>query len=92
MDNVAHFALSRASDSTASYAAYIQPRTMTRGGLVTSPSQLQPPNVQNIHIVDMEQKFDHPRVIDDGETGNRTQNLLHSTRAVELDAKKMSYH
>jgi hypothetical protein len=40
----------------------------------------------------MEQKFDHPRMIDDGETGNRTQNLLHSTRAVELDAKKMSYH
>jgi hypothetical protein len=28
----------------------------------------------------------------DGETGNRTQNLLHLTRALKLDAKKMSYH
>jgi hypothetical protein len=27
-----------------------------------------------------------------GETGNRTQNLLHSTGAVKHDAKKMSYH
>ena len=27
-----------------------------------------------------------------GETGNRTQNLLHLTRAIRLDAKKMSYH
>ena len=28
----------------------------------------------------------------DGETGNRTQNLLHLTDAVKHDAKKMSYH
>ena len=28
----------------------------------------------------------------DGETGNRTQNLLHLTRSMKLDAKKMSYH
>jgi hypothetical protein len=27
-----------------------------------------------------------------GVTGNRTQNLLHSTDAVKHDAKKMSYH
>jgi hypothetical protein len=27
-----------------------------------------------------------------GETGNRTQNLLHLTSAVTHDAKKMSYH
>jgi hypothetical protein len=27
-----------------------------------------------------------------GETGNRTQNLLHSTCAAKYDAKKMSYH
>jgi len=27
-----------------------------------------------------------------GETGNRTQNLLHLTSAVKHDAKKMSYH
>jgi hypothetical protein len=34
----------------------------------------------------------HPEYENDGETGNRTQNLLHLTRAVKLDAKKMSYH
>jgi hypothetical protein len=27
-----------------------------------------------------------------GETGNRTQNLLHSTCTLRYDAKKMSYH
>jgi hypothetical protein len=27
-----------------------------------------------------------------GETGNRTQNLLHSTGTMKYDAKKMSYH
>lgn len=29
---------------------------------------------------------------DHGETGNRTQNLLHLTSPVKHDAKKMSYH
>ena len=28
----------------------------------------------------------------DGETGNRTQNLLHLTSINQYDAKKMSYH
>jgi hypothetical protein len=28
----------------------------------------------------------------DGETENRTQNLLHLTSAVKRNAKKMSYH
>ena len=28
----------------------------------------------------------------DGETGNRTQNLLHLTSTMKYDAKKMSYH
>jgi hypothetical protein len=34
----------------------------------------------------------HPKMTDAGETGNRTQNLLHSTGTVKYDAKKMSYH
>jgi hypothetical protein len=39
-----------------------------------------------------EQKMNSSEDDDHGETGNRTQNLLHLTRAVKLDAKKMSYH
>jgi len=31
-------------------------------------------------------------VFNDGETGNRTQNLLHLTSTMKYDAKKMSYH
>ena len=48
-----------------------------------SKSSIHNHRLQKINPLD-EQKL--------GETGNRTQNLLHLTGAVKLDAKKMSYH
>jgi hypothetical protein len=47
---------------------------------------------KNTYPCNNDKRNAHPKMINDGETGNRTQNLLHLTRAAKLDAKKMSYH
>ena len=44
----------------------------------------------SIHPTKAKEKLDHEER--DGETGNRTQNLLHLTSTDQYDAKKMSYH
>jgi hypothetical protein len=65
-------------------------------GSISSPPRMLAPPLPETGWCAKSKGFASPRSLDDaypdGVTGNRTQNLLHSTDAVKHDAKKMSYH